>query len=93
MISQISPTCSPNEREVKAARLAMSLARSFHFDRFILEGDSKVVVHVLQNPNSVRDWRISYVILDSLDTIPPASFWKVRKINRSANFCADLVTR
>jgi hypothetical protein len=52
-----------------------------------------VVVHAPQNPNYVRDWRISSVILDSLDTIHTASFWEARKIKRSANFCAHSMAR
>ena len=71
MISQISP-CSFNVGEALAVQLAISLASFFHIDRFILECDSEVVIHALQNSNSIQDWRISSVILDSLDTIPSA---------------------
>jgi hypothetical protein len=74
-----------------AAQLAISLANSFHMDHFIIEGDSEVVVHSLQNPNLVRDWRISSYILDSLDSIPFAFSWKVRKITRNVNFCSHSV--
>jgi hypothetical protein len=49
-----------------------------------------VVVLSLQHPNSVRDWTISSVILDS---IPPSSSWEVQKVKRSANFCAHSVAR
>jgi hypothetical protein len=76
-----------------AAQLAISLANSLHMDRFIFEGDSEVVVYSLQNPNLVRDWRISSYILDSLDSIHFASSWEVRKITRSANFCTHSVAR
>jgi hypothetical protein len=88
MSSQISPPCSPNVGEAQAAQLACSIASSLSYDKFILKGDSQVVVHALKNPNSIRDWRISFVILDSLYSIPFASVWEVRKIKRSINFCA-----
>jgi hypothetical protein len=52
-----------------------------------------VVVHTLQNPNSIRDWRISSVILDILDSIPITFVWEARKVKRSFNFCAHSVAR
>jgi hypothetical protein len=73
MISQINPSCSSNVGEALATQLAISLATTFPFDRFILEGDSKVMILALQHPNSALDWRISPIILDSLDVIPIAS--------------------
>jgi ribonuclease HI len=91
--SNISPSCTPNVGEARAALLACSTAVSLSYDNFILEGDSEVVVLSLQHPNSVRDWRISSVILDCLDTILPSSSWEVRKVKRSANFCAHSVAR
>ena len=93
MSSQISPSCSPNVGEARAAQLACSIASTLSFDKFILKGDSEVVVHALQNPNSIRDWKISSVILDSLDSIPIASVWEVRTIKRSVNFCTHSVVR
>jgi hypothetical protein len=68
--SQISPSCSPNVDEAQAAQFACSIAVSLFYNHFILEGDSKVVIHALNNPNLVRDWRISSIILDCLDYIP-----------------------
>jgi hypothetical protein len=85
-ISQISLPCSPNEGEALATLLAISLANSLHLDRFIIEGDFELVIHALQNPNSI-------LILDSLDSIPSTSFWEARKISRSTNFCAHSVAR
>jgi hypothetical protein len=52
-----------------------------------------VVIHALNNPNSVRDWRISFIILDCLDFIPDASVWEAKKIKRSFNFCAHSIAR
>jgi ribonuclease HI len=92
-ISQISDSCSPNEGEAMAAQLAISLALSLKKDRFIIEGDSKVVVLSLKNPNFIRDWRISAIILNSIESIPSTSSWEVRKISRSANFCAHSMAR
>jgi ribonuclease HI len=86
--SQISRSCSPNEGEAMAAQLALSVAKSLNMDHFIIEGDSEVVVNSLNNPNLIRDWRISSLILDSLESISFASFWEARKISRNANFCA-----
>jgi hypothetical protein len=62
-------------------------------DHFIIEGDSEVVINSLNNPNLIRDWRISSLILDSLEFISSASFWEARKISRSANFCTHSVAR
>jgi hypothetical protein len=42
--SLISSPCSINEGEALPAQLAISLACSFNFDRFIIEGDSVVVI-------------------------------------------------
>jgi hypothetical protein len=66
-------SCTPNVGEARAALLACSIAVSLSYDKFILEGDSEVVVLFLQHPNSVRDWMIFSVILDCLDSIPPSS--------------------
>jgi hypothetical protein len=76
-----------------AAQLAISLALTLKKDRFIIEGDSEVVVLSLKNPNFVRDWRISAIILNSLDSIPSTSLWEVRNILRSVNFCANSMAR
>jgi hypothetical protein len=76
-----------------AAQLAISLTCSFNYDRLILEGNSVVVIQALNQTSSNSDWRISPIIMTSLDNIPYTSFWKARKINRSANFCAHLVAR
>ena len=93
MSSLVSPPCSANVGEALAAQLVISLACSLHFDRFIIEGDSAVVIQALNQSLSNVDWRISPIITDSLDNIPSTSFWEVRKINRSANFCAHSVAR
>jgi hypothetical protein len=53
IFSQISPSCSPNVGESLVAQLTISLASFFLINRFILEGDSEVAVHALQNPNSI----------------------------------------
>jgi hypothetical protein len=91
--SLISSPCSVNEGEALAAQLAISLACSFNYDRFILEGDSAVVIQALNQTSSNSDWRISPIIMTSLDNIPFTSFWEARKVNRSANFCAHSVAR
>jgi hypothetical protein len=39
MSSQISPSCSPNVGEARAAQLACSIADSLSYNHFILEGD------------------------------------------------------
>jgi hypothetical protein len=92
-ISQINISCSPNVGEAMAAQLAILLALSLKKDRFIIEGNSEVVVLSLKNPNFVRDWRISAIILNSLDSIPSTSLWEVRNISRSANFCTHFMAR
>jgi hypothetical protein len=91
--SQISPPCSPNVGEARAAQLACYVATALSYNHFILEGDSEVVIHALNNPNSARDWRISSIILDCLDSIPDASIWEAKKIKRSSNFCAHSIAR
>jgi hypothetical protein len=91
MSSQISSHCSPNMGEALAAQLVILLVRSLLLNQFILESDSVVVIQALNHSNSNFNWRISPIILESLDTIPSASSCKVRKINRSANFCVHSV--
>jgi hypothetical protein len=44
MISQISPPCQPHYGEVLVARLAIFLARSLNLEKFIIEGESQVVI-------------------------------------------------
>jgi hypothetical protein len=56
MTSQISPLCLPNMGESLAANLATSLASSLNIKRFILEGDSQIVILALQQPNIAQDW-------------------------------------
>jgi hypothetical protein len=60
--SLISFPCSVNEGEAFAAQLAISLACSFNFNMFILEGDSDVVIQALNQSSSISDWRISPII-------------------------------
>jgi hypothetical protein len=62
MISQISLPCLPIVGEALAALLGVSLASQLNIDRFILEGDSGVVVSALQLPQISKDWRISNTI-------------------------------
>ena len=93
MASLINPPCSPNMGEALATQLAISVACSLNLDQFILEGDSEVVIQALNFPFSDQDWRISPVIMTSLNNISSDSFWEARKINRNANFYAHSVTR
>jgi hypothetical protein len=55
MSSPINSSCSPNMGEALAARLAISLACSLNIDRFILEGNSAMVIQALNNPLSEVD--------------------------------------
>jgi hypothetical protein len=71
-----------------SAQLAISLVISLKMDYFFIEGDFEVMVLSLKNPKFIRDWRFSFIILDSLESIPSASFWEVGKVSRSANFCS-----
>jgi hypothetical protein len=48
--------------EALAALLGVSLASQLNIDRFILEGDSGVVVSALQLPQISKDLRISNTI-------------------------------
>jgi ribonuclease HI len=77
--TQIQSACSPNKGEALAALLAVSLASSLHLDRFVIEGDSQIVILALQQPNIVQDWRITDIIQQTLDMFPPDSSWSVRK--------------
>jgi hypothetical protein len=70
----------------------ISLAASLNLNRFILEGDSQVVILTLQCPTIVQDWRITDIITSTLDSIPPDFTWSARKVNRSADFGAHYVT-
>ena len=69
LISSLSP-CYANVGEALVAQLAVSLACSLNLDRFILKGDSAVIIQALNKPFSYLDWRISPIILESLDNIP-----------------------
>jgi hypothetical protein len=91
--SLISSSCSTNVGEALVMQLAISLACFLNLDWFILEGDSAVVIQALNQPFLDLDWRISPIILESLDNIPSTFFWEARKINKSENLCAHSVAR
>lgn len=92
MATQIQSKCSPNKGEALAAKLDVSLALSLQLDRFIIEGDSQIVILALQQPSIIQDWRITDIIHQTLDLFPPDSFWSARKVNRSVNFGVHYVT-
>jgi hypothetical protein len=71
MDSIINPPCQPNMGEALKAQLAISLAISLDLSQVIIEGDSQVVIFVLQDPSIARDWTISSLIHQIIDTIPP----------------------
>jgi hypothetical protein len=50
-ITQVSPPCSPVYGEALAAKLASVLVTYLQLDRFILEGDSDIVILSLNNPS------------------------------------------
>ena len=83
MLSQVRPPCSPVYGEALAAQLVGVLATSLILDKFILEGNSSIVVSALQNPTLVIDWHIEHMINDTISSFPASSLWEVRKINRS----------
>jgi len=91
MTSQLSPPCHPNYGEALAANLAISLASSLQLDHFILEDDSQVVLLALQNPYVTQDWRISSLIMRTLESVLASSSKNAHKILRSANFCTHHV--
>ncbi|GLT61051.1 hypothetical protein SLA2020_337860 [Shorea laevis] len=93
MVSEINLPCSPNLGEAMAARLATSLASFLNLKKVIFEGDSQMVVSAMFQPHLNQDWRISPLINNIIDSIPNDLHWKVRKINRSANFCTHSVAR
>ena len=67
MVSRVSPSCHPNYGETLAA--VVSLVFSLDIDRFILKCNSQVVILTFQHPIISQDWRIDYVIFDTLDSI------------------------
>lgn len=73
LVSNISHPCDPNYGDALAALLAVSLANSIKLDRFIIEGDSKVVILALQDPSLSQDWKISPVVSDILNSIPAST--------------------
>jgi hypothetical protein len=91
--SIINLPCTPNEGEALTAQLAISLAISLKLIRVIFECDLQIVILTLQNPSVAQDWRISPIIQNSIDTIPPHLSWSARKVDRSANFCAHYLAR
>jgi hypothetical protein len=72
-------------------QLVGALSTSLKIDKFILEGDSSLVVSALQNLTLVIDWHIENVINDTISSFAASSLWETKKINRSANFCAYYV--
>jgi hypothetical protein len=56
MTTQIQSKCSPNKGEALATQLAVSLASFLHLNRFVIEGDSQVVILALQQPTIIQDW-------------------------------------
>jgi hypothetical protein len=90
-LSQISPPCDANYGEALAAQLAASLAVSLGLKTFSLEGDSAVIIAALKTPALSQDWHVNSVIAATLSSIPASSSWEVRKVHRSANFCAHHV--
>jgi hypothetical protein len=65
--------------------LFISKQTIYQLNRFIIEGDSQIVILALQNLALSQDWWISSLIFDS---IPTPFSWEVRKINRRTKFCA-----
>jgi hypothetical protein len=55
MDTKINSKCLPNMGEALAANLAVSLAVSQNIQRFILEGDSQIVILALQQPKIAQD--------------------------------------
>lgn len=86
-MSKISRPCHPNYGEALATCLAGTMISSLNLNRFIIEGDSQIVILALQNSSLFQDWRISSLIFDFLDSIPTSSSWEVKKVNKNANFC------
>ena len=62
---QVRPPCSLVYGEALVAHLAGVLASSLQLDKFILEGDSSIVVSALQNPSLSLDWHIEHIISDN----------------------------
>jgi hypothetical protein len=87
ILSQVRPPCNPAYGEAQATLLACSLAVSLHLEKFVIEGDSSIVILALQNPSLGMDWHLEHVICNILSLIPASSIWKARKANKSANFC------
>jgi hypothetical protein len=89
---QFSPPRDPSYGEAQATFLAASLATSLKLGKFVLEGDSFLVISSLQQPSNVLDWRLDTFISLVLSLIPSFSQWQVRKVNINANFCTHYVT-
>ena len=87
MLYQVRPPYSLVYGEALVTQLASALATSLKLDKFILEGDSSIVVLALQNPTFVIDWHIENVINDTISNFSA----KARKIKRSTNFCTHYV--
>ena len=62
--------------EVLATKLAGVLAYSLHLDKFILEGDSALVVLALQNPALSVAWHIEQIIHDTLASFQVSFLWE-----------------
>ena len=87
-LSRISPPCDANYGEALAAQLVASLSVSLDLKTFSLECDSSAIIDALKTPALSQDWHVNSDIAATLDSLPASSSWEVRKIHRSANFCA-----
>ena len=91
ILTQVRPPCSPVYGEALVVKLAGVLASSLQLEKFILGGDSSIVVLTLQNPTLRLDWHLEHIINETLSSFLVSFLWEARKINRSANFCAHYV--
>jgi hypothetical protein len=55
ILSQVRRPCSPAYGEAQAAILACSLTVFLHLEKFVIKGDSPIVITALQNPSLVMD--------------------------------------
>jgi hypothetical protein len=88
---QFTPPSDDVYAEAQAVLLAASLASSLKLDKFVLEGNSSFVISYLQQQSFGLDNPLVSLISKVFSLISPSSLWEVRKVNRSANFCARYV--
>ena len=85
-IYQFSPLGDPDCAKAQAAFLAASLASSLKIVKFVLEGNSPLVISLLQQPSFDLDNLVTSLISRAFSLIPPPLFGRLGKSTKVQTF-------